>query len=69
MINLHFDEFFNQLGLCFQKLNFNGVTVQEMVRCQVQTRSFGHQVDYHLDDPLLVKCVTGVLIALKVAKR
>jgi hypothetical protein len=58
--------FTNQMGFSLKALDFCQVRISEMCGTQVQSWSFCHLIDYCLNQPLLLKKIRCMLIALEV---
>lgn len=67
-IHLHTDELSHDTSLGFQCVDLGPVRVLEVIGSEVHPRSLGHQVNKDLDQSLLLKRVTRVLVALHVLK-
>jgi hypothetical protein len=66
--HLHLDKLSDQLGVGFEQFYLRKITVLKVVGGKIDSRSFCHYVDYYLNDSLLLKSVTSMLVALEVAK-
>lgn len=51
-----------------EQFNFGEIAVFKMVCRKINARSFRHYVDDDLNDSLLLKCVTRMLVTFKVTK-
>ena len=65
-IHLHSDEFLHDCRLAFESINFSSIRVLEVVSSKVHSWALGHQVNYNLNESLLLECVTSVLVALDI---
>jgi hypothetical protein len=52
----------------FEQFYLRKIAVLKVVGGKIDSRSFCHYVDYYLNDSLLLKSVTSMLVALEVTK-
>jgi hypothetical protein len=65
--HLEVHELSDKLALSTHEFSFSTVRVTEVVSVEVNSRSFSHKVNDYLNQPLLLKAITDVLVALHVA--
>ena len=65
---MHTDEFANDASLSLECFNLSSVRVFEVVGSKIHPGALRHQVNYNLDESLLLESITSVLIALHVLK-
>jgi len=65
-VDLHFYEFLHQLRRLFQSLRLCVVTVSKVICLQIHAGTTSHNVHDNLDQSLLLKSVTHMLVTLQV---
>lgn len=65
-IHLHSYEFLHDTNLGVQCINLSSVRVFKIIRSQIHSGSFSHEIDHDLNQALLFKSVASVLIGLHI---